>query len=280
MIIDSHQHYWTLDRGDYGWLTPDVGAILYQDYMPEHLKQELQRCNVKGTVLVQAAPTMEETEFMLELCAQEDSVLGVVGWLDVGGVEFEKHYVRFRTNPRFVGIRPSLPSVSDGDWSRYPELLRNLELLAEDGFPIDLLLRTSDLLPIKKLLDRVPKLTAVIDHLANPIFHDGRIEQWANGMERVSQFEHTSCKLSGMATGAGRLNVKVHDVALYVQTVIDKFGTDRLMFGSDWPVCLQAGSFTEMLEMVRAALPASLTRAQIDAILGGNAARIYRLPSL
>jgi len=276
MIIDAHQHYWQLQRGDYGWLTPDVGAVLYQDYMPEQLNSELQKCGITGTIVVQAAPTIEETEFLLDLCEQEETLLGVVGWLDINGADFEQHYLRFHEQHRFVGIRPTFPAAPDGDWSRYPQLLRNLALLAEDGFPVDLLIRPSDLSVMVKLLECVPKLKAVIDHLAVPDIESNQMEPWANGLEAMARFEHVTCKLSGLATGSG-IGRQALEVAPYVKHAVDVFGTERLLFGSDWPVCLQAGSFTDMLGMVGAALPSEMTGAQIEAIFGGNAVRTYRL---
>ncbi|MFD0619598.1 amidohydrolase family protein [Paenibacillus sp. GCM10027629] len=276
MIIDAHQHYWQLQRGDYGWLTPDTGPVLYQDYMPEQLNLELQQRGVMGTIVVQAAPTIEETEFLLDLCEQEETLLGVVGWLDVNGSDFEQHYLRFRTKQHFVGIRPTFPAAPDGDWSRYPQLLRNLALLAEDGFPVDLLIRPADLPAMAKLVKNVPKLKAVINHLAVPDIKNNQMEPWATGLEAIARFEHVTCKLSGLATGSGGRR-QAPEVAPYVKHAIDVFGTERLMFGSDWPVCLQAGSFTDMLGMVGAALPFDMTEAQIEAIFGGNAVRTYRL---
>ncbi|NOU88238.1 amidohydrolase family protein [Paenibacillus sp. LMG 31460] len=277
MIIDAHQHYWKLARGDYAWLSPQAGAVLYRDYMPEQLKPDLKQNNVVGTVLVQAAATMEETEFMLEICKQEETVLGVVGWLDLEGADFEKHYLRFRADSHFVGIRPNLPIVEDGDWSRYPKLLCNLALLAEDGFPIDFLIGPSDLPRIVKLLDLVPKVSAVVDHLAFPDISGKGIDSWTDGLNLIAQFEYTACKLSGLATGAGGMPWQAVDVAPYVERICKMFGSDRIIFGSDWPVCLQAGSFTEILEIAREALPSSLTPSQRNAIFAGNAARIYRL---
>ncbi|RKP54397.1 amidohydrolase [Cohnella endophytica] len=277
MIIDSHQHYWQLRRGDYGWLTPDAGSVLYQDYMPDRLKQELQRCGAAGTIVVQAAPTMEETDFMLDLCRHEESLLGVVGWLDIGGADFEKHYLRFRADPYFVGIRPTFPATVDGNWSRYPQLLRNLMLLAEDGFPVDLLIRPHDLPTIAKLFSHVPKLKAVINHLAVPDIGSGKLDPWASGMLALAQFELAVCKISGLATVGSGGSLEASKAAPYVKHAVEAFGTERLMFGSDWPVCLQAGSFMDMLAMVGDALPPGLTVAQTEAIFGGNAVRIYRL---
>ncbi|KRF44151.1 amidohydrolase family protein [Paenibacillus sp. Soil787] len=277
MIIDAHQHYWKLARGDYDWLTPESGAVLFQDYMPEHLKPELLRCGVSGTVLVQAAQTMEETEFMLEICRQEENVLGVVGWLDLNGVDFSEHYLRFRENSDFVGIRPNLRIPEDGDWSCNLKQLSNLALLAVDGFPIDLLIGPMDLPNIVKLLELLPKLTVVVDHLACPDISGNGFDAWVESMNQIAQFENTVCKLSGLATGAGGMPWKAVDVAPYVERIYDMFGSERILFGSDWPVCLQAGGFTEILEIAHKAMPSSLTTLQRNAIFGGNAVRIYGL---
>ncbi|MCD9023510.1 amidohydrolase family protein [Cohnella silvisoli] len=277
-IIDAHQHFWFLQRGDYGWLTPDKEPLLYQDFMPERIKPELLQYGVAGTVVVQAAPTMEETEFLLGLCEQDETLLGVVGWLDISSKDFEHHFARFRANRRFVGIRPNFPNVPDGDWGRHPQLLHNLSILADEGFPVDLLIAPSDLFAMGRLLEQVPNLVAIVDHLASPDIANMQYGTWAIEMSVLAQFEHTVCKLSGLGTCGGGGTLRAPDVAPYVKHVVQIFGPDRLLFGSDWPVCLKAGSFGQMLEMVRDALPRELTEAQKRNIFGGNALKVYRLP--
>lgn len=278
MLIDSHLHYWKLKRGDYGWLTPSVGPKLYQDYMPELLKSELQRNGMTGTVVVQAAPTMEETEFLLDLCEKEETLIGVVGWLEINAADFEKHYVRFRSNPRFVGIRPHFPDTPDGDWGRHTQLIKNLSILAEDSFPVDLLVRPPGLDGMARLLAHVPNLAAVVNHLGKPDLSGNNFDLWSKGMRAIAGFELTSCKVSGLATeGAIGQEDRPQMIKPFIQHVINEFGSSRLMFGSDWPICLQAGSFSEMKAMIEAALSSSLSSDQIANVFGWNAVRIYAL---
>lgn len=277
-MIDAHQHYWRLDRGDYGWLTPASGPILYQDYMPDLLKDELHHNGVQGTIVVQAAPTMEETAFLLDLCDKEETLIGVVGWLDINASEFEKHYLRFRNHPRFVGIRPHFPDVTDGEWGHHKQLIHNLSILAEDDCPVDLLVRPPALAGMAKLLEHVPDLPAVVDHLGKPDLSGKNDHLWADGMRALAKFERTSCKVSGLATEGAFGDRKPSQVIQpYIQHVIQVFGSSRLMFGSDWPICLQAGSFTEMRSMIEEVLSISLSADEIDHVFGHNAVRIYAL---
>ncbi|MCJ8011807.1 amidohydrolase family protein [Paenibacillus sp. KQZ6P-2] len=277
MMIDAHQHYWRLDRGDYGWLTPASGPILFQDYMPDLLKDELHN-GVQGTIVVQAAPTMEETAFLLDLCDKEETLIGVVGWLDINASDFEKHYLRFRSHPRFVGIRPNFPDFTDGEWGQHKQLIHNLSILAEDDCPVDLLVRPPALAGMVKLLGHVPNLSAVVDHLGKPDLSGENYQLWANGMRSIAKFERTSCKVSGLATEGPFGDLKPTQVIQpYIQHVIQEFGSSRLMFGSDWPICLQAGSFTEMRSMIEEALSMSLSADEIDHVFGHNAVRIYDL---
>ncbi|WP_308635298.1 amidohydrolase family protein [Paenibacillus silvisoli] len=277
MIIDAHQHYWKLDRGDYGWLTPEVGETLYRDYMPENVRSEMDRCGVTGAIIVQAAPTIAETEFLLELCELDEKLIGVVGWLDLNGSDFEKHYVRLRSSRRFIGIRPNFPSVPDGDWSRYPQIIHNLTLIAEDRFPVDLLIRPSVYPDMIGMLKCVPGLWAIIDHLGVPSIENGVDLEWRVGLEQMAAYEHVYCKLSGLATGSGGRAWKAAEVKPYVKLANDMFGSKRLLFGSDWPVSLQAGGYGDMLELAREVLPSEWSSAEIEDVFGRNAIQFYQL---
>ncbi|MEK4351475.1 amidohydrolase family protein [Paenibacillus sp. FSL R5-0475] len=278
MIIDSHQHYWILDRGDYGWLTPASDPILFQDYMPDLLKDELLHNGVQGTIVVQAAPTMEETSFLLDLCDKEETLIGVVGWLDINASDFEKHYLRFRSHPRFVGIRPNFPDLADGEWRHHKQLIYNLSILAEDNCAVEFLVRPPALAGMAKLLEYVPNLAAVVDHLGKPDLSGKNYQLWSDGMRSIAKFQHTSCKVSGMMTeGSFRGKKPAQVIQPYIQHVITEFGSSRLMFGSDWPICLQAGSYKEMMSMIGEALSISLSADEIRHIFGYNAARIYDL---
>lgn len=278
MRIDAHQHYWRLDREDYGWLTPASGATLFQDYMPDLLKDELHHNDVRGTIVVQAAPTMEETEFLLDMSDKEETLIGVVGWLDINAADFEKHYLRFCSHPRFVGIRPNFPDVIDGNWGHHKQLIHNLSILAEDSCPVELLVRPHALAGMAKLLEHVPNLPAVVDHMGKPDLSGNNDHVWAEGIRSIAKFERTSCKVSGLATEGGFGDRKPAQVIEpYIQHVLEVFSASRLMFGSDWPICLQAGSFTEMRFMIEEALSKSLSAVEIDQVFGYNAVRIYDL---
>ncbi|WP_214628421.1 amidohydrolase family protein [Paenibacillus agaridevorans] len=275
MRIDAHQHYWKPGRGDYGWLTPEQG-ILYADYLPSLLHRTLQQHGIDRTIVVQAAPTMKETEFMLSLYEEEESIAGVVGWLDLDSEEFEQHYQTFRGHKGFVGFRPMLQDLPDG-WILQGRVMRNLRLIAEDGFPIDLQLRPRHLPDMHKVLQSIPSLRAVIDHAAKPFIAEKAIEPWKEQLSELARFPGMMCKLSGLVTEADQQQWSRLDFVPYVHHVVETFGTDRIMFGSDWPVCLTTCEYAEVLEVLLESLPSGLSEAEYEALFGGNAARFYRL---
>ena len=168
MRVDAHQHYWKLSRGDYGWLTPDM-EVLYRDYLPADLSPALERHHIDKTILVQAAPAMAETDFMLTLAAKHDSIGGVVGWLDLADADFPRLFEKYRKEPAFVGLRPMLHDLSDEAWVTQPRVLDNLKLLAANDFPFDFLVRPPHLPHVLQVLERVPNLRAVIDHIAKAL---------------------------------------------------------------------------------------------------------------
>ncbi|WP_246079342.1 amidohydrolase family protein [Paenibacillus piri] len=273
--VDAHQHYWKTERGDYGWLTPDQG-ILFADYLPEQLHEELQRYGFERTVVVQAAPTMEETEFMLSLYESYDSIAGVVGWLDLDSPDFPVHYNRFRRHEGFVGFRPMIQDLPD-PWILRPTVMKNLELVAADQFPIDLQLRPRLLPYMLEALRTFPALTAVVDHAAKPFIAESVLEPWKSHMAELASYPNLMCKLSGLVTEADQLSWKPGDLAPYVHHVVQVFGKERVMFGSDWPVCLTTCSYGEVVEALRHALPDGLSTGDYNAVFGGNAARFYKL---
>jgi L-fuconolactonase len=276
MRIDAHQHYWKPDRGDYGWLTPDLKA-LYRDFLPADLKPHLDRHGIGRTIVVQAAPTVAETEFLLQLCESEETIAGVVGWLDMEADDFAEQFHRLRENPKFVGIRPMLQDLDDDAYILRPKVGRALELLVEHDFPLDLLVFPRHLPHVITLLERWPGLRAVVDHLAKPNIASGDIEPWRERMERVAAHPNVYCKLSGMVTEADHGNWQRSDFVPYVREIVRMFGTGRVMFGSDWPVCLLAASYDEVWDILVRALPETIGEKEKEAIFGSNAARFYRL---
>lgn len=276
MIIDAHQYFWKASRGDYPWLTPDL-EILNRDYLPEDLAPILKEHQITKTILVQAAPTVDETEFLLKLAGNTDYVAGVVGWLDLAASDFPEQFQRMRSNPKLVGLRLMLQDLKDDAWILRPEVLRNVELLLELDFPLDLLVHPRHFPFIAELLSRYPSLRAVIDHAAKPQIEDRIMQPWQDWMELLSRYDNVMCKLSSLITQANLERWTVEDIAPYVRHVVYVFGTNAVMFGSDWPYCLLGGSYKEVLEALRAALPPGLTFGELSTVFGRNAELFYKL---
>lgn len=276
MQVDAHQHYWKLDRGDYGWLTPQLG-ILYRDYLPEDLSSELKVCQINKTVVVQAAPTLAETEYLLAMCEQEETLAGVVGWLDLESDQFESDFLRLQSNPYFVGVRPMLQDLEDDAFILRPRVLKSLELISKYEFPIDLLVMPRHLPNIIKLFHQVPNLKAVINHLAKPDIKGGVIEPWRMHMQQISAFPNVYCKLSGMVTEADLVAWRAEDFKPFVHHIIASFGVDRLMYGSDWPVCKRAAEYNEVYQLIYSVLPEAFSEADKSKLFGKNAIEFYKL---
>ena len=274
MRIDSHQHYWKLSRGDYGWLTPEMG-LLYRDYLPGDLEPTLARHTIDKTILVQAAPTVAETDFMLSLAAEHDSIGGVVGWLDVAAPDFPRLFEKYRQEPAFVGIRPMLHDLADDAWVIRPVVLENLGVLAEHDFPFDFLVRPQHLPHALHALERVPNLRAVIDHIAKPLIADRQFEPWGAQLREIARHENVYCKLSGMVTEADHANWTPADLKPYIDHTVESFGLERVMFGSDWPVCLLAARYDDVIGALEAVLAPDLDEASMAQVFGENAARFY-----
>lgn len=275
MKIDAHQHFWQLNRGDYGWLTPEMPS-LYHDFMPSDLRPHLRSCNIEQTVVVQAAPTVAETEFLLEMANRERMIAGVVGWLDFSAATFVSDYQRLRQHPKFVGLRPMLQDLPKDDWVLQDKVVANLAMLAKDQFPVDILVFPRHLPYVIQLLERIPTLRAVIDHLAKPTIKDQILEPWQSYMATIAGYPSVMCKLSGMMTEARR-DWHLEHFRPYVDAVLQLFGPRRLMFGSDWPVCTDVADYTQVHDTIYALLAPSLSEDEINFVFGENAKDFYRL---
>lgn len=277
MKIDAHQHYWKLDRGDYGWLTPDPG-VLYRDYLPADLTPQLKQTGIDRTIVVQAAPTLAETEYLLELCEQEPTLAGVVGWLDLESEDFSAQLERLSANPYFLGLRPMLQDMNDDTYILRPRVIKSLGLMADRQTPLDILVFPRHLTHIKRMLEQVPGLRAVIDHLAKPSIAEGTLEPWSTDIARIAG-EHPGvyCKLSGMVTEANHTSWKQEDFVPYVHHIVASFGTERILFGSDWPVCLLAASYQEVVALLESVLPEGMEAADKEKLFGANAAAFYKV---
>lgn len=276
MRIDSHQHFWQVKRGDYFWMST-AAPVLRHDYYPEDLKPILDKHRIDKTILVQAAPTVAETDFLLDLAGRHDFIAGVVGWLDMDSNAFPDHFGKYCRKVKFIGIRPMLQDLADDDYILKPRVLESLKLIAERDFPFEILTYPRHLPYVLQALDRLPKLRAVLDHISKPEIKARKMEPWKSCIREVAQHPNVYCKLSGMITEADHQNWTPDDLRPYVEHVIGCFGLSRVMYGSDWPVCLLAGTYDQVIGALSAILASHLDQRSEAAVFGENASRFYKV---
>jgi L-fuconolactonase len=274
MRVDSHQHFWRLDRGDYTWLTRKLRPI-YRDFQPADLGPILHIHEIDATVLVQAAATLAETDYMLDLAAKTGFVLGVVGWVEFDAPHAASDIERLSRNPRLKGLRPMIQDISDPEWMLRPALRPAIEAMQRQGLRFDALLKPPQLAAFRKFLTLYPDLPIVIDHGAKPVIAKGEFDDWAAAMREIAKDRRVHCKLSGLATEA-KPNWHQRDLKPYADLLIESFGPDRLMWGSDWPVVELAGGYDRWIEAT-ANYVARLNEGERNAILGGTAVKFYGL---
>ena len=275
-VVDAHQHFWRIDRGDYAWMGPHVAPLL-RDFMPADLAPLMGRSGVGRTVLVQAAETDAETDFLLDLADATPFVAGVVGWADLDDPGFARRLAALRGRPKLVGLRPMLQDMADDAFILRPRVLESLARIAESGLAFDVLGFTRHLGHAVEALRRVPGLRAVIDHGAKPEIAARRLDPWRERVAALAALPEVHCKLSGLVTEADLAAWRLDDLRPYVDHLVACFGPGRLMWGSDWPVCTLAASYGEVANAARALLAAHLGPAGTDLVFGANAARFYRL---
>lgn len=273
--IDSHHHFWQLNRGDYGWLSPKLSKI-YQDFLPEDLSPVLKKCHIDKTILIQAAPTIEETQFILGIAERYDFIAGIVGWID-----FENHTQSLTTlkqwldNPLFLGIRPVIQDIVDIDWMLRPEFDPIYQWLIDNDRSFDALVKPQHLDNLLTLCRRYPNLRMVIDHGAKPDIANEKYALWAEKMSALSEYPQLYCKLSGLVTEAGN-TLNYEHLEPYMRHLYACFGGDRLMWGSDWPVCTLASSYSQWVELSNRFLK-TLPDSDRTKIEGQTAAMFYKL---
>lgn len=273
MRIDAHQHYWRIGRNGHEWPTPDLPAI-HRDFLPADLASELAPLGIARTVLVQSQPAVADTDWLLDLAAQEPSTGAVVGWCDIRAPDAPARIAALAAHPKLRGLRPMLQDLRPG-WILDPAAAPALAAMAEAGLVFDALIRPAHLGDIATLADRYPALAIVVDHGAKPPIAARSFEPWAAQLRDLAARPNVACKLSGLATEAGP-SWAPDDLAPYVRHLLDCFGARRLLWGSDWPVLRLAGGYAQWFATA-AALLAPLGEAGRAAVFGGNAARIYRI---
>ena len=273
--VDAHHHVWRLDRGDYGWLTPALAAI-HRDFSLDDLRPLLERVKVGATVLVQAAPTVAETEFLLEVArASAGLVRGVVGWVDLTAPDAAATLERLAQNPLLKSIRPMLQDIADPEWILRADVDAQLRVIEQLGLRFDALAKLPQLPALAQMIERHPDLPVVIDHGGKPSIADRDWEPWASEIAAIADHPHVACKLSGLVTEAG-VGWSPHALGAYVDHLLECFGPGRLLWGSDWPVVNLAGGYHRWARASDQLL-ARLTEADRSAIFGENARRFYGL---
>ena len=272
--IDSHQHFWHIARGDYVWMTPDKSPLA-RDFMPDDLRPHLEAAGIHHTVTVQAAATAAETDFILDIAAGTDMVAGVVGWVDMESPAAPDLIAELAARPKLCGIRPIIHDIPDDDWMLQELLTPAYRATVENDLTFDALVYPKHLPNLLTILDRHPDLRCVVDHGAKPEIRDGAFDGWAADMTRVATETTAFCKLSGLATEAAP-GWTADTLRPYIDHLVESFGPERLMWGSDWPVVTLAGPYAAWREASLAAL-AELDAAARDQILGATAIRFYRI---
>lgn len=289
--IDTHQHFWQLSRGDYSWLAiakePDGLDPIRRDFMPEDLLDQLSQHGVEKTILIQATDTVAETNFLLNLASQHDWIAGVIGWVDMQNPSSSTQLEVWARHPKFKGIRPMLQDIADIDWiARAPhdDVVRTLVRL---GLRFEALVLPQHLAPLLRFVERWPELSVVIDHAAKPQMAEGWTAEWAHvwraGMHKLSQMPNIHCKLSGLLTetgvGAhtqGDFQESTHRIEPAWEDLLTWFGTDRILWGSDWPVLELAADYTKWVEMMQRLLK-GLSQVDQSKIWYDNASSFYQL---
>ena len=275
MRIDSHQHFWRYDPAEYGWID-DSMAALRRNFLPAHLRQEMPRAAMDACVAVQARQTLEETRWLLELADRHPFVAGVIGWVDLQANDAAEQLARFAAHPKFVGVRHIVQSETDDRFMLRPQFCRGISLLEERDLTYDILIYPKHLPVAAELVSRFPRQRFVLDHLAKPDIRSGELREWAKGIRELAACPSLFCKLSGLVTEADWNRWTPDAMRPYLDVAFECFGAHRLLVGSDWPVCTLAADYARVIALVDEYV-AGRPAADCDAVMGGNAARLWHL---
>ncbi|MEJ1239460.1 amidohydrolase family protein [Chryseolinea sp. T2] len=273
--IDAHQHFWKFDPVRDAWIDDSMKRI-QRDFYPQDLKPLLDANGFDGCVLVQTDQSEAETEFLLSLAWQYHFIKGIVGWINLEADDISERLAGFAHNKVLKGFRHVLQGEKQRDYMLRPAFMRGIGELQRFGYTYDILVYPDQLQYVKKFVAAFPDQPFVIDHLAKPYIRNRDIESWRNDMQAIAAFPNVSCKVSGMVTEADWEMWKEQEFAPYIDAVVEAFGVQRLMFGSDWPVCLIAAEYQQVVDIVRNHF-ASYTKSEQDLIFGTVATRFYKL---
>jgi L-fuconolactonase len=270
--LDAHQHFWRYDAVQYPWIP--VGSPLERDWLPVDLQSVQLPLALDGSIVVQARQSRAESDWLLGLADADPRIHGVIGWVDLRSKEVSAVLTRLARHPRFVGVRHVLQDEPDDRFALHPEFVRGIGLLQDFDLTYDLLIYPRQLAAAIELVSRFPEQSFVLDHLAKPEIRAGRRDPWEQQIRELATLPNVCCKISGMVTEADHAHWRPEHFRPYLDTVFAAFGPSRLMWGSDWPVCLLAGSYEEVYRLVED-YSGRLSADERAALFGGNCAAFY-----
>ena len=275
LVIDSHHHFWKYSPEEYGWIG-EGQAVLKRDFLPADLKKEVDAAHVDGVVSVQARQTFEETRWLLELANKNDFIRGVVGWAPLISKDVEKDLEKFAGHKKLKAIRHVLQDEKDDRYAVREDFQRGIGVLKKFNLVYDILIYEKQLPAAIEFVERFPNQVFVLDHVAKPKIRQKILSPWRERMKDLAKRQNVYCKLSGMATEADHGGWEAADLRPYVEVVIEAFGPKRIMFGSDWPVCLLAVTYQKWAGVVRNFI-SKLSETERNRVMGGTAVEAYKL---
>lgn len=275
MTIDSHQHFWKYEPAKHSWIDDDMSAIR-RDFLPSDLKKVYAENGIDGCVAVQADQTLMETDFLLNLASENDFIKGVVGWADLRDEKIDDVLERYHMQKKLKGWRHVVQGELDHNFLLRPNFLRGMSFLEKYDYTYDILIFPHQLGATLEFVKRFPHQKFIIDHIAKPYIKDGFYEGWTVLMKEIAKQENVHCKVSGMITEADYNSWTAEQLHPYMYLVLEAFGPERLMYGSDWPVCLVAGNYGQVKDVVSDFIQ-TLSTIEQNAIMGQNAIEFYNL---
>ena len=275
MRIDSHQHFWRYTAAEYSWID-DSMAALRRDFLPADAHPEMNPAGIEACIAVQARQTLEETRWLLELADANPFVAGVIGWVDLQANDAAEQLEPFVDHPKFVGVRHIVQAERDDRFMLRPAFCRGISLLEDRDLTYDILIYPRHLAVALELVSRFKRQRFVLDHMAKPQIRSGEIREWENGIRDLAKCPNVFCKVSGLVTEADWTRWTPDEIRPYLDIAFECFGTHRLLIGSDWPVCTVAADYARTISLVEEYM-AEKPAAEREAVMGGNAARLWRL---
>jgi L-fuconolactonase len=275
MIIDAHQHFWNYNPVKDAWITNDM-KVIQDDFLPHHLLPVLTENEVDACVAVQADQSEDETAFLLELSAKHDFIRGVVGWIDLCADNIQERLTYYNQFSKLKGFRHIVQGEPDPEFLLREDFCRGIHALAKYYFTYDILVYPLQLPAVAAFVKQFPQQRFVIDHMAKPDFKSGDIKEWEKHMRVIAEEPQVYCKLSGLVTEADWQNWQPSHFAPFLDVALEAFGADRLIFGSDWPVCQLAGSYTQVKQLITDYI-SRLSATEQANIMGLNAVKFYNL---